>query len=112
VARATAPDVELATDTRWPDGGVYRGREGVGGFLDAYADAFTTEGGETTDLVDAGDKAAVRLVARVRGRGSAVATENRFTAVYTFQNGLIARIQFFFDHREALEAVGLREGGS
>ena len=102
-------DVEFATDPRWPDGGVYRGREEVGNFFDAYAEAFAPESGETTDWVEAGDQVVVRVVDRVSGRESGVAAENRFSAVYSFEAGLITRIQYFFDHREALEAVGLRE---
>ncbi len=102
-------DVELATDPQWPDGGIYRGPEEVSKFLDGYADAFAAAGGETIDLMDAGDEVVVRLVDKVSGRASGVATENRFSAVYTFQEGLIVRIRFFVDHRDALEAVGLRE---
>ena len=103
------PAAELTTDSRWIDGGAYRGREEVGKFFDDYAGAFSPEGGETEDLLEVDDKILVRFIDKVSGRASGVVTQNAFTAVYTFKDGMIVRIQYFLDHADALEAVGLSE---
>jgi hypothetical protein len=43
------------------------------------------------------------------GEISGVETSIPLTSVWTLEAGKITRVQYFFDHQEALEAVGLRE---
>jgi len=50
----------------------------------------------------------VRFVWRVRGHGPA-ASNWEVTCVYTVRQGKIIAFEFFWDHRDALQAVGLGE---
>jgi ketosteroid isomerase-like protein len=63
-----------------------------------------------TEVVAVGDD---RVLARGdwRGRGAASAIESssEWSIVWTIRDRQIARIAWFSDHNEALEAVGLRE---
>jgi ketosteroid isomerase-like protein len=60
-------------------------------------------------LIDLGDR--VLSVDEWRGTGeiSGVQASIPVTGVWTLAAGKITRIRFYFDHQEALEAVGLRE---
>ena len=44
-----------------------------------------------------------------QGEASGIETYSSLTTVWTVRHGKISRTEFFFDHDEALEAVGLRE---
>jgi ketosteroid isomerase-like protein len=43
------------------------------------------------------------------GRGSGLRTSSSVSGIFTLRSGLIARIEWHFDHAEALKAVGLDE---
>src|SRR3954454_17776935 len=62
------------------------------------------------EVVEVGD-ACVLVLGDWRGRGAASAIESssEWIIVWTMRDGQIARIAWFSDHNEALEAVGLRE---
>ena len=102
------PDVELVTDPAWPEAGEYRGDEEVRRFYRRYRDSW--EGVEEVDfeLLDAGDRVVVRFRNQVAGRGSGVAVENQATTVFTLRDGQVTRIEYFFDHDQALAAAGLK----
>ena len=59
------------------------------------------------DFIDAGDRVAVRLI--WRGAGHGPESNMEMTGVYTVRKGRIVAIEFFWDHAEALEALGLSE---
>jgi ketosteroid isomerase-like protein len=54
-----------------------------------------------------------RVVARAdwggKGWASGIDLLSSLTGIYSVRDGKIVRIEFFFDHAQALEAVGLRE---
>jgi uncharacterized protein len=56
-----------------------------------------------------GDRVAVVLRYRARGRGSRVDVEGRMSALWTLRGGKVVRFEWFQGPAEALEAVGLRE---
>ena len=58
-----------------------------------------------SDFVAGGDRVIVRFVWRTAGHGPNVDME--ITGVYTVRKGKIFLIEFFRNHAEALEAVGL-----
>ena len=60
-----------------------------------------------SDFIDAGDRVVVRFIWRGAGHGPEANME--FTGVFTVRKGRIFAIEFFWDHAEALEAVGLSE---
>ena len=59
------------------------------------------------DFIDAGDRVAVRCI--WRGAGHGPETNMELTGVYTVRKGRILAIELFWDHAEALEALGLSE---
>ena len=56
-----------------------------------------------------GDRVAVVLRYRARGRGSGVEVEGRISALWTIRGGKVVRFEWFHGSAEALEAMGLRE---
>jgi ketosteroid isomerase-like protein len=59
------------------------------------------------NFIDAGDRVVVRMMWPALGRGPGSRLE--FTSVFTVRSGRISGTEFFWDHAEALEAVGLSE---
>jgi ketosteroid isomerase-like protein len=59
------------------------------------------------DFIDTADHVVVRYVWRGAGHGPDLNMEA--TAVFTVRKGRIFEFETFWDHAEALEAVGLRE---
>ena len=62
-----------------------------------------------SDYLDAADRVAVRIIWRARGAGRVPDTNMEFTAVFTVRKGRVFGTEFFWNHAEALEAVGLSE---
>lgn len=58
------------------------------------------------DLVDAGDSVVLRIRQRYSGEQSGLMADLEFSQVLTFRKGKVIMPEFFWDHREALEAVG------
>ena len=68
-------------------------------------DADTLE--PTSDFIDGGDRMAVRF--SWRGVGHGPESNMELTGVYTVRKGKIVYQEYFWDHAEALEALGLSE---
>jgi ketosteroid isomerase-like protein len=64
---------------------------------------------ETERFTPCGDRVAVVLRYRARGRGSRVEVEGRMSALWTIRAGKVVRFEWFQGPAEALEAAGLRE---
>jgi ketosteroid isomerase-like protein len=60
-----------------------------------------------SDFIDAADRVLVRFIWRGMGRGPESNVE--LTGVYTLRRGRVVSIEFFWDHAEALETLGLSE---
>ena len=60
-----------------------------------------------SDFIDADDRVVVRFVWRGEGQGPEYTME--FTGVYTVRKGRVFYVEFFSDHAEALETLGLSE---
>jgi ketosteroid isomerase-like protein len=60
-----------------------------------------------SDFIDAADHVVVRYIWRGAGHGPELNLEA--TGVFTVRKGRILGMEFFWDHAEALEAVGLPE---
>ena len=92
----------------WPEPGPYAGREAVMGQVEQMRETWDTDSFELIgELVDAGDRVAVRFIWRGVGHGPDANIEA--TGVYTVRKGRICAIEFFWDHAEALEILGLSE---
>jgi ketosteroid isomerase-like protein len=69
--------------------------------------AWDTDEMEPVDFTDAGDRVVVRHVWHARGRGPDLDIEQAI--VCTLSQGRISTVQPFWNHHEALKAVGLEE---
>jgi ketosteroid isomerase-like protein len=56
-----------------------------------------------------GDRVVVRPDWGGRGQASGIDLHSSLTAIFAVRDKQIAKIEFFFDHAQALEAVGLSD---
>ena len=102
------PDVIVRAPEGWPEPGPFVGREAVMRQFEHMREAWDTDAAETiSDFLDVGDRVAVRFLWRGAGRGPV--TDLELTQVNTVREGRIFALEFFWDHVQALEAVGLSE---
>ena len=102
------PDVIVRPMPDWPEPGPWVGREAVmrqWGQQRALWDADTLE--PISDFIDAGDRVLVRQIWRGAGRGPDLNME--MTNVFMVRGGRIVYQEFFWDHAEALETLGLSD---
>jgi ketosteroid isomerase-like protein len=92
----------------WPEPGPFVGRDAVMRQFEQVRETFDDDALELLgDLIDAADRVAVRFIWHGTGRGPESNIE--VTAVYTVRKGKIFLVEFFWDHAEALETMGLSE---
>jgi ketosteroid isomerase-like protein len=106
------PDFEMYPPREFVDMGFepcYRGRAGFRKYMSAWSDVFADLRVEPVELIDLGDR--IVLLAELPGRGqtSGVPFTGKIATVTVLKEGKAVRVQAYFDHAEALEAVGLRE---
>jgi ketosteroid isomerase-like protein len=101
-----APNVIWRVMPDWPEQGPFIGRDAV--LLQVRqlreswdCDAVVPVG----DPIDAGDQVVPRVIWRGVGRGPESNME--MTCIYTVREDRIIAFEFFWDHSEALRAVGL-----
>jgi ketosteroid isomerase-like protein len=91
----------------WPDPAPVAGRDAVVDFYDGVRTGDDASAEPITEFLEAAGTVAIRVLWRTSSQGHDMGME--VTVVYTVRRGKIAAIEFFRDHAEALEAVGLRE---
>ena len=101
------PDVVVRPNKDWPERGPFFGREAVMQWFEQLRDTWDTLVIEAISQIDAGDRIVERVISHGTGRGPAYGAE--FTTVTTVRKGKVLYLEFFWDHAEALEAVGLAE---
>jgi ketosteroid isomerase-like protein len=102
------PDVIVRTAEGWPEPGPYVGRDAVMREFERYRETWDDDTlVPISDFIDAGDRVAVRYIWRGAGHGPDLNME--VTLVFTMRKGRVVFQEFFWDHAEALEAVGLSE---
>lgn len=105
-----APNFEYATTGAIPGmTGVYRGVEGILGFLEWMRSEFERPRIEVNELVDAGDQVVAAVTLRGRGKQSGVEASWDVWHVWTMEQGKVVHGQAFTSREEALEAAGLSE---
>lgn len=106
-AHVLDPEIEYVN----PAGAVEPGtRHGLDAFTRAVEQVFV-EGWEgwrfdLERLAPRGDRVAVVLAYRARGRESRVEVEGRLSALWTLRGGKVVRFEWFHGADEALEAMG------
>jgi ketosteroid isomerase-like protein len=102
------PDIIMRPPERWPEPGPFVGREAVMREWDQVREAWDADAVEPiSDFIDAGDRVVVRQIWRGVGQGPESKIE--LTNVFTVRKGRIFFQEFFWDHAEALENLGLAE---
>jgi uncharacterized protein len=102
------PDAVLRSPGGWPEQGPYVGLEAVMRGFKQLREAWDTVSHEpVTDFIDIGDRVVVRSTLRGIGRGPEFHQES--TLVFTLRKGRVLGLEFFWEHAEALKAVGLEE---
>jgi ketosteroid isomerase-like protein len=102
------PDVIWAAFEGWPEAETLVGREACMRQYERMRAAFDVDTVDPiTDFIAAGDRVVVRLSWRGTGQGPNMNME--LTNVLTLRKGKIFIIENFWDHAEALEAIGLTE---
>ena len=91
----------------WPEPGPVVGRAAVMDFFEDMRPWEDDTAEPISDFFEAGGAVAVRFLWRASTQGQEVGME--VTGVYNVRKGRVATIEYFRDHAEALEAVGLRE---
>jgi ketosteroid isomerase-like protein len=107
-----AEEVEVCPDvSRFPEAEPFRGRDEFGRFIADIDEAW--EGGGSavniSEVFPVGDRVVARFDWGGRGRASGIDLRSSLTAIHTVRDGRIVKIEYFFDHAQALEAVGLSE---
>src|SRR5436190_22624366 len=99
------PDVIGRMPEGWPEPG-FVGREAVMRGLEQLRETWdATSVRPVSDFIDAGDRVVVRLAYHGEGHGPEMNFE--MTQVITVRNGKILYREYFLDHAEALEALGV-----
>jgi ketosteroid isomerase-like protein len=102
------PNVIVRMPDDWPEPGPFVGRDAVWREIEQLRDTWDADAFEqVSDFIDVGDRVAVRYIWRSEGRGPESNIES--THVFTVRKQKILGVEFFWDHAEALEAVGLSE---
>jgi ketosteroid isomerase-like protein len=102
------PDVVMGVEPGWPEPGPFVGRDAVMQQLNQARDAFDSDYLEfLSDLVAVGDRVIVRVAWHGVGRGPQ--SDMEWTNVFTIRDGRISNVEYFWDHAEALETLGLSE---
>ncbi len=109
LAERFAEDVVMHHPPGWPEPGPSRGIEAVAGQFARLRTDMTRYRLTEEDVSGDGDRFVVKLRWEFEGASSGLPGVIEMSAAYWFQDGKIAELAFYFDHAEALEAVGLRE---
>ena len=102
------PHVVVRWAEGWPEGlEPIMGREAVMRQWEQQRGAFDADTAELVEIVDLGDRVVVRLIWHAVGRGPDLSIETTYIA--TVRNGKTILVEYFWDHQEALKAVGLEK---
>ncbi len=102
------PNIVVRYAEGWPEGSVpIMGREAVMRQFEQQREAFDADTLELLEVIDIGDRVVVRQIWHAVGSGPDLNIE--VTSVATLRKGKTILVEFFWDHSEALEAVGLSE---
>ena len=100
------PNVVLHMVRDWPEPGPYVGREAIMRQWEQIRETWDADFVEPISFVDVGDRVVVRQIWRL-GRGPDANID--LTIIVTLRQRRIASLEYFWDHAEALKAVGLEE---
>jgi len=102
------PHVVVRYADGWPEGSEpIMGREAVMRQWEQQREAFDADTLELIEIIDLGDRVVTRFIWRAAGSGPDLEIE--VTSVATVRKGKTILVEFFWNHADALAAVGLSE---
>jgi ketosteroid isomerase-like protein len=102
------PNVIVRAPEGWPEPGPFVGPEAVMRQWNQMRETWNADVLEpVSDFIGSADRIIVRFIWRATGHGPDA--DLQLTGVWTVRDGKIVYTEFFWDHAEALEAVGLAE---
>lgn len=104
---AMAPDMEVAFITPAVGATEYRGLDGFLAGWGDWMDPWASFEVQIHELLDAGERVVVMVTLVGRTEHDGVQIEQPAAAVFAIAGGLIRRVEFHLDQREALAAAGL-----
>jgi ketosteroid isomerase-like protein len=87
----------------------YRGHAGFAHWLEDWAAAWSDFAMEPEEFVDAGERVVALILQKTTGHGSNIALERHDAMVFEIRDAKIARLDYYNNRQQALEAVGLAE---
>jgi ketosteroid isomerase-like protein len=110
--RFFAPDVEALPDAAvFPEAGALHGPDDLKRWFEEIGSAWVTVQNEVREVLAVEDgRVLVRVDWGGEGVASGIKTTSSVTGIWTISDGLISRVEWFFDHDMALKAVGLEDG--
>jgi ketosteroid isomerase-like protein len=104
-------DVKVFPDASvFPEASSLVGRDEFRGLLDDSWSAWASCAHTPEEVLDIGDgRVLIRGDWGGKGIASGVEAYQKLSAIFTVRDGQISRVEYFFDHEKALEAVGLLE---
>ena len=103
------PEIEYVNPAGAVEPGTRRGRAAFSRAVEKVFDGWETWQMEPEAFEAVGDRVAVVLRYRARGRRSGVEIDGRESALWTVREGTVVRYAWFQEPSEALEAAGLSE---
>jgi ketosteroid isomerase-like protein len=101
-----SPDVIMRAPPGWPEPGPFIGVDAVIAQFVGAREAWDEDAFEfVSGFLAAGDRVAIRTLWRASGHGPESKIE--WTNVFTVRNGQIVFLEYFWDHGDALDALGL-----
>jgi ketosteroid isomerase-like protein len=108
VGESYDPHVVVRYADGWPEGSEpIMGREAVMRQWEQQREPFDGDTLEEIEIIDLGDRVVTRFIWRAIGSGPDLEIE--VTSVATVRKGKTILVEFFWDHADALAAVGLSE---
>ena len=102
------PEVAMYHVKGWPEPGPTVGREACMRFIEQLRNTWDADRIEVIgDYIHSADRVVVRWI--WHGLGHGPQSDMELSTVYSVRKGKIRSAQYFWDHEEALEAVGLSE---
>jgi ketosteroid isomerase-like protein len=101
-----ADDVEVR-DHDVPDAPLHEGREGYLRWLQIWGEAWEKYTIDMQEYIDAGDRVVVVFRLTATGKGSGLELDRIDAIVHTVREGKLAKLDYYNNKQEALEAAGL-----
>ena len=100
------PDAILRPPEGWPEPGPYVGQEAVMREWEQVRDTWNADAVEPiSDFIESADRVVVRFI--WHGTGHGPESNMKMTGVFTVRKARLFHVEFFWDHAEALEVMGL-----